>query len=411
VVTAEEEVKTMIKDKTSSNQEIIEEQSQRLYSLYGRKSKSFRSAMISVFGLVAIVFVLIFYPYVKFRGTRYALEAELNGLKQNIASLEERPDEHSQLIETFGGHEVAIKQTFEGFHLEKLQGAAADHHQKKVVIGWLERLQNKVRDCFGHKRSSHLRNELFIPLYKSLTKMHGKFRDWLLGTVPSWEVDGDEARGSLLDHFSFFRDAYLKRIDNHHKVIVGMKGDKDAKLLTLKTQREDTEKKLKPVINRLKEMKNLQDIQTPFGQLPVGINDLVLLFPVLVAAGFLLMASLFSETLQLRQAYHQMCRLRDPEEEILDSKHVALVTPVWIDPLQSKLHRVYRIAILALPAVIFVAAIILLLVNRLLWGAFMEEVRLGTIIYAALYTASSLLIVEGSRRVLRALNAYDVNRI
>jgi hypothetical protein len=39
------------------------------------------------------------------------------------------------------------------------------------------------------------------------------------------------------------------------------------------------------------------------------------------------------------------------------------------------------------------------------------EVRLGTIIYAALYSASNLTMVEGGRRVRRALNVFDVNRI
>lgn len=444
-------------------QKIIEEQSHRFYSRYERKSKSFRSTLISVVGLVTIVFVLIFYPYVTFRGTRYTLEAELKELDRNVASLAARLKEHNQLIETFLDHQETTYETIEGFNLEELPGAAAEHHQKMAAIKaalrddpdlqpwlrgkaagedlppslrrrnpdlasanddpcfWLsnkawthcalavriERLHNEVSSRFAYKRISHLRNELFVPLYKSLTTLHGEFSAWLLGTAPSWGADGVEAKESLRDHYSSFRNAYLDQIENHGRVIHQMRDDTSAELHGLEGQRKDTDEELKSVISRLEEMKNLRDIQTPFGQLPVGLNDLVLLFPVLLAAGFVLMASLFSETLQLRQAYHQMCRFLDPEEEILDSNHVALVAPVWIDPLQPKPHQAYRSAILALPAVIFVAAIILLLVNRLLWGAFMEEARLGQIIYAALYVASGLSIVKGVMHVYRALYVED----
>jgi hypothetical protein len=122
---------------------------------------------------------------------------------------------------------------------------------------------------------------------------------------------------------------------------------------------------------------------------------MVLLFPVLLAAGFVLCASLLSESLTLRQEFHWLSRERDPEAIFFDNARIALVAPVWIDPLQSLGHRVYRAAILALPVAIFIVAIFLLFDSSLLFGPFMREARLPLLIYLALYVLSALSIVEG----------------
>jgi hypothetical protein len=450
---------------SASSQKIIEEQSARFYTLYERKSKVFRTALIGVSGLVTIVFVLIFYPYVTFRGARYALEAELAGLGARIVQLEQRETEYRELLGAFWQHMPVAFETISGIEFRDLANAEAGHRRKLAVVkaalrddpdlrpwlngtsagrelpagllrrhpdlqaangdpcfwlsaeAWtrcaftlrLARLHATVVDPFGYKRISHLRNELFVPLAEALDKLHGDFEAWLQGKAPSWDAEGVRAHGELRDHYRFFNAVYVRRIEEHERLLVEGGHELGAELRGLIGKRENTDQELKQVVARLAEMTNLRDVQTPFGPLPVGLNDLVLLFPVLLAAGFLLLASLFSETLQLRQVFHRLCRAKDPEGEIFDRQHIALVAPVWVDPLQPKGHRAYRMAILALPAVVFAVAIMLLLDNRLLWGAFMAEVRLGSVIYIALYVSSALCLAEGGRRVWRALRAYEAS--
>ncbi len=450
---------------SASNQNIVEEQSQRFYTLYERKSKSFRTALISVTGLVTIVFVLIFYPYVTFRGARYALEAELAGLGDRISGLENREKESKKWVEVFHGHMDTASEAIRGIDFKTLARAEGGHRRKLGAIkaalandpdlrpwlnggaegkalpqslrgrhpglkdakgnpcfwlsgdAWIRcaftlRLATLHKDAvepFGYKRISHLRNELFVPLHDSLTKLHGDFEAWLIGEVPSWSAEGRAAKGDLRSHYDFFINAYVNQIDARERAMFGALNGLEADQRELRRKRKSVEQELQKVVARLEEMKHLRDVQTPFGQLPVGLNDLVLLFPVLLAAGFLLSASLFSETLQLRQVFHRLCRAKDPGAEIFDDAHIALVAPVWVDPLQARGHRAYRIAILALPVAVFVAAVALLLDNRLLWGAFMDEVRLGPLIYGAFYALSALSMVEGGRRVWRALRAYGGN--
>ena len=94
---------------SSSHQEILNAQSERFYVLYERKVKTFRTALISVTGLVIIVFLLIFYPYVTFRGTRYVLEAKLEALGNKIASAEAQAKESRELLDAYRIHMDAKK--------------------------------------------------------------------------------------------------------------------------------------------------------------------------------------------------------------------------------------------------------------------------------------------------------------
>ncbi|MCP4330896.1 MAG: hypothetical protein GY791_21115 [Alphaproteobacteria bacterium] len=444
---------------------IIEEQSQRFYGLYERKAKNFRTALISVTGLVTIVFVLVFYPYVTFRGLRYVHEAELASIEREVRDLDARLTEHRQLEETFRTHLETVFGALGEIQLRKLEAGQTQQRRRlagiRTDIGddpdlrpWLSgdgaaaelpdglrrrypvlapakddpcflltgepwtrcalatqltRLDRQIQDLFGYKRISHLRNDLYVPLQEELSTLQGRFSAWLFGESPGWAPDGASADGRLRDEYSDFENTYVGLIEGHERVIHEQGWDTNNALSDAQRQRKAVDRELKKVVARLEEMKNLREIQTPFGQLPVGLNELVLLFPVLVAAGFLLTASLLGETLQLRRVYHRLCRARDPDGELFDNDRLALIAPVWIDPLRPARHRVYRAAILAVPVLVFVTAILLLLDNRLLWGPFMDEARLGTIIYLALYAASALSILEGGRRVWLALRAYDTD--
>src|SRR5690606_8660676 len=175
----------------------------------------------------------------------------------------------------------------------------------------------------------------------------------------------------------------------------------------LEVEQERLQAELATVAARLEDMKGWQEIETPFGTLPVGLNELTLLFPVLMAAGFMLCSSLFVESLLLRREFHGLTRATDPEGVVQPDERIALIAPLWIDPLQPRGHRIYRASILALPVIAYLAAIGLLLHNQLLAGPFLREARLNIVIYAILYLGSAAVIVEGVRRVWRALRRYE----
>lgn len=471
-----------------SLQASLEQQASRLYDLYERKAGRLRTALIGVTGLVAIVFVLVFYPYATFRGLRYALEAELAALQADSAEAGRLAKESVALVEQFRPLVQAAMQELSDVRLDAIAAAAPNHDREmaaaREAIGddprfapWLtgadadrelpaelrrahgELLDQRDRPCFWRtgeawlrcrlrtdldgahhrasepfmrKRISHLRNELFVPLHAALGKLNDSFGTHLMGDEAVWRpnmgeiakglskrhydhfaargqpLDGPvgEVAGDLRTRLNGFSHLYDQLLEAHERFLYEARSDLDHAFRELERRRERRESDLATVDARLEEMKGLQDIQTPFGMLPVGLNELTLLFPVLLAAGFMLCTSLFVESLMLRREYHRLTRATDPEGAVMPDQRVALIAPLWIDPLQPVGNRIYRAVIMALPVAAGIASFGLLLHNGLLSGPFMVEARLSPFIYMALYAGSALVTIEGGRRIWRALSGY-----
>lgn len=293
----------------------------------------------------------------------------------------------------------------------------------------LDQAHSEATRSFGYRRTIGLHNELVVPAYRALEALSASFGAFLLGSEMVWRVESEaikvhlpERTRSYLGHlaepivevadglgaqYGTFASSYREILTVHHETLQLVGNDlKDAARRLDETQKE-VEAELATVAARLEDMKGWQEIETPFGTLPIGLNELTLLFPVLMAAGFMLCSSLFVESLLLRREFHGLTRATDPEGVVLPDERIALIAPLWIDPLQPRGHRIYRASILALPVIAYLAAIGLLLHNQLLAGPFLREARLNIVIYAILYLGSAAVIVEGVRRVWRALRRYE----
>src|SRR5690606_13819034 len=143
--------------------------------------------------------------------------------------------------------------------------------------------------------------------------------------------DADDGPGAQNGTFA---RSYREILTVHNETLQLVGNDlKDAARRLDETQKE-VEAELATVAARLEDMKGWQEIETPFGTLPIGLNELTLLFPVLMAAGFMLCSSLFVESLLLRREFHGLTRATDPEGVVLPDERIALIAPLWIDPLQ-----------------------------------------------------------------------------
>lgn len=465
------------------------DQADRLYELYERKARAFRTALISVMSLITIILALVFYPYVTFRGERYTLEAEAVKLRGSLDLAQRRLAESNELLEEYRELMPAASARISEARPDTLSPAAAEHNRAlsgirratagdPAVAEWLagaevgeeppsdlrrrhaELHQGRGKPCFwlsgdawrrcalkqaldsahgdaarrfqrGH--ISQLRNELFGPLSDALRSIEESFATYLLGDQSTWRVNlasiterlpewhqeflrraeqdwtGRLAvSGTLTEQSEVFARLYRYLLEVHERFLYQTREQLGNEMRDIAREEARIEGELDVIVSKLEELKGLQDIETPFGTLPVGINELVLLFPVLVAAGYMLMASLFVESLELRQEYRLLTRLIDSDGTVLPDRRVALIAPLWIDPLKPLSHRAYRAAILGLPLLAFVGAIWLLVRNQLLTGPFIKEARLNAVIYYGLYIAGALTILEGSRRIVQALRRHPV---
>ncbi len=464
------------------------EQADTLYGLYERKAKAFRTALISVMSLITIVLTLVFYPYVTFRGERYALEAEQEKTGKALARAKWVSEEASKQMEEYRESMQSDRRRIGDLRPDGLRRSAAEHARilaeiKTTLAGdpaienWLARAkagedppsdlrrrhpelrQGLRKPCFWlmgdawlrcalkealseadsavvkefeRSRVTELRRNLFGDLAGALASLRNSFAAYLLSDETIWRLDAAaiaagmsdrhpvhlrvnsddwerqlETAGTLKEQTRRYADLYFQLQEAHERYVIETRNRLREDVRTLAKEEERIEAELSVIVTKLDGLKGLQDVETPFGTLPVGINELVLLFPLLVAAGFMLMASLFVESLELRREYHLLNRLIDPAGVTLPDRRITLIAPLWIDPLKPLAHRVYRGVILGLPVLAFVGSIWLLARNRLLTDPFIKEARLNEIIYFSLYIVGAVVILEGIRRTALALMRHS----
>jgi hypothetical protein len=440
---------------------LLREQAARLYTLYEGKVRSFWRALVAMAALMTVVFGLVFWPYTAFRGQEYAIERNLLELEaQQTDAATAEADFRSQL-EYFREEQVALV-TFANDERNALVDAEREHNAALDAVrtqlagepgasdwlaGFVERpaLADTVRtriseipaddSCFwldgddwwrcgaqqslasigraiansyGYSRISHLRNEMAAPLETSLSGALDMFGGWLAGERSTWRESGESSGTDVAGEFAAFTDNLNRRITVHFGELGAQYFGLEQTIDDLTVRISDSQAELDATRERIAEIAALQDIETPFGPLPVGVNDLIMLFPILLAAGFRLTMSLAAEALELRQSYFGLARAGAPD--FFTEKYVAMTAPVWVDPFRPRMERITHTAILAMPIALFVVSIVLLMSNGLLWGNFTEELRLGPWTYYAAYLASVLLFVTGGRRFARQYARASLDR-
>lgn len=147
----------------------------------------------------------------------------------------------------------------------------------------------------------------------------------------------------------------------------------------------------------------LDAIDTPFGKLPVGLNEAILGFPVLIAIGFLICMRQLADTARLRGAFATLYRRRDPQGRLLSRQQIALIAPLWLDADAPGRPRALAVLTLAAPLVIFLIAVAAVAYSWLETDAFRTAGTLNLRIFAGLYGLSLLAFLMGAMDMRRAV--------
>jgi hypothetical protein len=113
---------------------------------------------------------------------------------------------------------------------------------------------------------------------------------------------------------------------------------------------EDMQEQNKNELGKLKSKEKdiahrLNHIESPIGKLPIGLNESVLVLPIVLAIGFLVCALLFCDTIRLRKAFHNLLQREDPGGVILTDRQIALIAPLWIDPVNPEQNQAIQLSI------------------------------------------------------------------
>lgn len=144
----------------------------------------------------------------------------------------------------------------------------------------------------------------------------------------------------------------------------------------------------------------LDQIETPFGQLPVGLNEALLGFPVLLAVGFLVCVAQLADARRLRAAFSALYRRSDPSGAVVGEREIALVAPLW----PARERRWSRL-LLPAPFLVFVLAVAVVLYSAQTTDSFRAVGLLSLRIFVVLYAVSLIAFAAALWQVFRPATA------
>lgn len=195
--------------------------------------------------------------------------------------------------------------------------------------------------------------------------------------------------------------------------IHGSQIDEQSRLLQLQTNElQNIQTELNGQLNKMKEQEKqietrLEQIEFPFGKLPVGLTESIAIFPILLAIGFFVVASQLRETIQLRKNFHQLYQRKDPTKSVVDNQQIALIAPLWIDPMDTHKQKLIRFTILSVPFLLFLVSCILIFYNWTIPGFFAYADRMNWWLYGGLYLISLVIFIYGYRQIFNEFHDYS----
>ncbi|HSH75879.1 MAG TPA: hypothetical protein VLA09_09375, partial [Longimicrobiales bacterium] len=93
---------------------------------------------------------------------------------------------------------------------------------------------------------------------------------------------------------------------------------------------------------------------TPLGPLPVGIRELVFLYPALLGVAYLLCLASFRRLVTLRRVFHLLTLEVGGEEATQGPLSVSLTAPLWYEPLDARWSQAGNLILALAPLVLMV---------------------------------------------------------
>jgi len=207
--------------------------------------------------------------------------------------------------------------------------------------------------------------------------------------------DLDKDVKSFWDRFSPYLAAQQEKLNTE---LISMNKSCDSLKQTLHNLKADEEQ----IVARM------DQIEFPLGKIPIGLNESIAVFPLLISIGFLLFLSLFSDTILLRRKLHDLYKQKDPARTVFTEEQISLVAPLWIDPLQPKQNQRLKFLLLSVPFIIFVLSVSIIIYTWMLPGPAILDISYTWWIYSSVYLLCFILCVSGFRKILKELSGYNL---
>jgi hypothetical protein len=178
---------------------------------------------------------------------------------------------------------------------------------------------------------------------------------------------------------------------------------------------EDEKKRLQKTSDELLSQIDQIDMRfkQPFSPFQnILLIEIIPLFPMSLALGFLVSISILRDVYQLRGALYQLYKKRYSESDMLIDQQIVVNAPLWIDPLKPTQNHIARFFVLVIPSLFFLITLIMLIYMWFFihdtFNLFSDATYFGRIIYGmsyalsiAIFTYSFLIIIKEYNLILQ----------
>lgn len=446
--------------------ELVRQELDRVYDLYGAQLRSFRRTLYVLIVSGLAVFAVIVVPFLTFRDQVAGLQARegqlaverqaagqrLEALQADLGTLQEaerdftafaerhRSWEHYQtLIEEArerGGTLAALRRSFSNAQDPELRAWAAGErarppdaaiagNRQLYVLGqqpcaWKSGVEDVA--CGVCQRFLRTDARLNTRLGRLSERARAVAAEEIAGLTPLAErACGWLDRGELhwkrqqpLDRrqINGLRALLTEDLRAYGNALRTVTQEVRPLLPLAQTEIERLDRSLTATGERLAELElqlsriaSFDRLGTPIGDLPIGLGQIVLLFPVILALAYVVLASSFARLVALRRAFAGLCRKRDAQSDVMDRHHVAVIAPLWLERDEGLSVRIAKGVILALPLLLILANFALIHQTRALAEQLPADAAITPTAYLALYGLSLLLALGGLLHILRSIRA------
>jgi hypothetical protein len=408
-------------------QDVLRSHTRLLLDRYAEKYGDFQTNFRWVNGFALIFLLLIIIPYVSVLHELQAVRPQLEGIEREIA---QKQDSAKALGSAKAGFE-ALRREIDGgamqlrnFILNDLQAAAEQVSSQSALQAQLSsdpctQLRDEtLKDCLVGSRvlaifggyETRLQQEVIPPLHSAgiatdeldkladgLHALKQTVADQLREKPGFWHEFSEkvalfEALGSGVDELWRSHESQIRELEE-------AVGKQQAVLAEQARQLEGKRDSMREVEKSFGE--RLRDVETPFGHLPVGFNEALLGFPILLAVGFAICAAQLAEATRLRRSFQKLYQMEDPGRTVLTDPQVALIAPTWVDPAGEAHGAPLRVVLLLAPLVEFCVGLAIVFYVWLRTDAFGTVGILGLWTFAALYAVCFLAFLVALYQILR----------
>jgi hypothetical protein len=209
---------------------------------------------------------------------------------------------------------------------------------------------------------------------------------------------------------------------NEYEQIIGTPNNRLEDLISKIQSNLDKEKDIVSGLQNEKKMlhQTANELQNQVVQIDIRLNqpvspflrifsiEMIPLYPMSLALGFLVSISILRDIYQLRRMLHKLYKQRYPESDILVKAHIVINAPLWIDPLIPTQNHGARSFILIIPFLFFSITLIMLLyiwffIHNIV-DVFSYTTYSNKIMYGILYTLSSALFSYSFLIIIKEYN-------